>query len=523
MNPNQPRLAGGVADPHLMLAFEGTAVPDWVADSLEHGRPAGFSLFRGRNIENAGQTAELTLDLQKRNRSSLPLLIAADQEGGQLQALAGSTPLAGNMALGATGDEDLAFEVGAVIGRELRAVGINVNYAPSVDVATLATNPSLGVRSFGSDPAEVTRLAVAVARGMAGSGVITTAKHFPGKGEAAVDPHHELPMLDLERERMDQVELAPFAGAFAGGVPMAMVGHYLVPALTGSPSVPISVSPRGLGVLRETMGFDGVIITDALDMKALDQGAAQVVEFIAMINAGVDLMLVMPDPGLRGRAITAIELGHARGLIDASVLERSKARISALRSGVEEIEPDPSLVGSVGHLDVARTLADRSVTLVRDLHGLLPLSPQGTLLVLEPVPTDVTPADTTALYPPCLAEEISRIHPSVTSLVYPQEPSDGDIAAAVHLAEGHDVVVVGTVAAPKSQGRLVEGLLASGRPVAAVALRTPYDLAVYPDAGAYLCTYSGHRPSMAALARGVFGKQRFQGRLPVPIEDLHPR
>jgi beta-N-acetylhexosaminidase len=519
---DQPTLSNSVADPHLMLAFEGTKVPEWVSQSLKHGRPAGFTLFRGWNIDSPSQAAELTSDLQARNHGEQPLLLATDQEGGQLQALAGSTPFSGNMALGATGDEGLAREVGNALGRELRAVGINVNYAPAVDIATLPRNPSLGVRSFGSDPDSVTTLAAALAAGMADSGVLATAKHFPGKGEAAVDPHYELPLLDLTRERMNRVELAPFSRLFATGVPITMVGHYLVPALTGSATEPISVSRQGLSTLREDLGFAGVIISDALDMKALDQGSAQVVEFIAMMNAGIDLLLCMPDPELRGRAITALEKGHERGLISDATVAVSRQRIDRLRSSIPDTEPDPSVVGSGEHLALASRLAERSITLVRDDAHALPLATSGRLLVLEPEPSNVTPADTTALYPPVLAEELARYHPSITARVYPQTPSEGDISGLVELASENDLVIVGTVVAPQAQGRLVTELVATGKPVLAVALRTPFDMLEYPSVSTYVATYSSHQPAMAALASKLFGRQGFSGKLPAPIEGLYP-
>jgi beta-N-acetylhexosaminidase len=518
---DQPTLTNSVADPHLMLAFEGTDVPEWVSQSLEHGRPAGFTLFRGWNIESPSQAAELTSDLQARNKGDRPLLIAGDQEGGQLQALAGSTPFSGNMALGATGDDHLAREVGTALGRELRAVGINVNYAPAVDVATLPSNPSLGVRSFGSDPESVATLAAAVAAGMADAGVLATAKHFPGKGEAAVDPHYELPLLDLTRERMDRVELAPFSRLFAAGIPLTMVGHYLVPSLTGSTTEPISVSRHGLSTLRGDLGFKGVIISDALDMKALDQGSAQVVEFIAMMNAGIDLLLCMPDPELRGRAITALEKGHERELISEASLAASRDRIEVLRSSIPVIEPDPSVVGSRGHQALASRLAQRSITLVRTDAKALPLTTSGRLLVLEPEPSNVTPADTTALYPPVLAEELARYHPSITAKVYPQNPSKKDISELVAVASGHDFIVVGSVVAPESQGRLVTELVATGIPVIALALRTPFDILEYPSVSTYIATYSSHRPAMEALAGMLFGKQGFSGKLPAPIEGLY--
>ena len=178
-----------VADAHLMLAFEGTEVPDWLRKRLEDSPPAGVSLFREWNMTSPGQVAELTYALQEANSSPLPLLIAVDQEGGQLIGLAGSTEFAGNMAIGAAGDLDLATEVAAAMGTELAAVGINVNYAPVADVASRALNPSLGIRSFGDDPEQVARLTHAMVTGFTSTGVLATLKHFPGSGEADVDPH----------------------------------------------------------------------------------------------------------------------------------------------------------------------------------------------------------------------------------------------------------------------------------------------------------------------------------------------
>ncbi len=322
-----------VADPHLMLAFEGTEVPDWLRQRLEESPPAGVTLFREWNMTSPGQVAELTSALQDANSSPLPLLIAVDQEGGQLIGLTGSTEFAGNMAIGATGDVDLASQVAVAMGRELAAVGINVNYAPVADVASRADNPSLGIRSFGDDPEQVARLTGAMVTGYSSTGVHATLKHFPGSGEAAVDPHYELPRLDLDRDRLEEVELRPFQAGIAAGAELLMVAHQVVPALTGSPDVSICASEAGInGFVRSELGFDGLVISDALDMGALDQGPAQVVEIIAMMRAGTDLLLCMPDPGLQERVRMAVERGHSRGLIADDMLKPAIARVERLRS-----------------------------------------------------------------------------------------------------------------------------------------------------------------------------------------------
>ena len=525
MTSNTPLHAGGVADPHLMLAFDQPSIPTWLADRLHSSDIAGVSLFREWNIESSEQTAELTSELQRLNAGPLPLLIAADQEGGQLLSLVGSTPFAGNMAIGATGDADLAYRVALAIGRELRSVGINVNYAPAVDVATQAMNPSLGIRSFGDDPAEVARLGAATVSGLSDAGILSGIKHFPGKGEALVDPHFDLPYLDQPRDRIDSVELPPFAAAMKAGARILMMGHYLVPAITDSTEVPISASEKGIdGLARTELGFSGIVITDALDMGALDQGPAQVVEIIAMMRAGTDLLLCMPDPDLQERVRQAVERGYSRGLIPESTLSVSRDRITSVRSSIAPLMLDPSVVGNSEHHELANELARRSITLVRNEDGLVPLQlgAGAWVLVLEPEPSDITPADTTSRYPPGLATALREHHQDVSGIVYPHSPGVNDIEGARTAAMECDLLVVGTDFANEDQASLVEALLATGCPTVTVALRTPFDLAMYPTAPTHICTYGSHTPSMEAVAKALFGRAAFPGRLPAAIPGLYP-
>jgi beta-N-acetylhexosaminidase len=400
-----------------------------------------------------------------------------------------------------------------------------VNYAPVADVATQADNPSLGIRSFGDDPDLVASLTGAMVEGLDAAGVLATLKHFPGSGEATVDPHYQLPLLDLDRQRLDTVELPPFRAGMAAGAHLLMVAHQVVPALTNSYEVPICGSEQGIaGFVRGELGFEGVVMSDALDMGALEQGPAQVVEIIAMMRSGTDLLVCMPDPDLRERARVAIEMGYSRGLIPDETLHTSRARVEKLRQSVTVHAAEPDVVGSDDHQGLAAELARRSLTMVRNDAGLLPL-PAGSpaILCLEPEPVIVTPADTTTFYPARLAEAIQARHQPVTGIVDPHHPEHNDIASAVEAAAGHDLVVVGTVNATPGQARLVGALLATGRPVVTVALRTPYDLATYPAAQTHLCTYGSHWPSLQALASALFGEFPLTGRLPAEIPGLHPR
>jgi beta-N-acetylhexosaminidase len=243
-----------------------------------------------------------------------------------------------------------------------------------------------------------------------------------------------------------------------------------------------------------------------------------------MMRSGIDLLLCMPDLDLQDRARVAMDMGHSRALIPDQTLRASSARIEKLRVSVKPADLHPEMVGSDDQGRLAAELAARSVTLVRNDAGILPLSsvPAPSILCLEPEPVIVTPADTSTFYPPHLAEAIRARGGEVTGIVFPHQPDQNDIASAVDVAMRHDVVVMGTVNAPPAQARMVDAMLDTGKPVVTVALRTPYDLAAYPRASTHLCTYSGHLPSLQALAAALFGDIPLVGRLPAAIPALYP-
>jgi beta-N-acetylhexosaminidase len=523
----------------LMLAFRGTTVPAWLRERLATAPAAGITLFRGANVRSPRQLRSLTSELQAVARGAPgagepPLLIATDQEGGQLLALGdGWTPFAAPMAIGATGDAELAERVGRAIGRELRAVGVNVNYAPVLDVAVNPSNPALGIRSFGDDPASVARLAAAWIRGLQSQGVAATGKHFPGKGDGSVDTHHALDVIDHSRAELEAVELAPFRAATEAGVRIVMSGHFAVPALTGSRGLPSTLSRAVMtGVLRGELGFEGVSITDALDMGALPQDAAQAIDVVTALAAGVDLLLSTMDRRARLRIELALGRAATVGLLDDALLRPGAARLAALRGWLSSFDDPPlEVVGSPAHRELAAELAARSLTLVRDDAGLLPLRMEegSRILAVMPAPRDLTPADASHYVTPTLAAALRAHHPVVDEVVTSHPPTAAEIAALRERAEAADLVVVGTIAvtAGSAQAALVDALIDSGRPVVTVALRTPWDLAAYPRARTHACTYSILPESMTALAAALFGatddRPAFPGRLPARIEGIADR
>ena len=279
----------------FLLSFTGKQPSRDILEAIERRHLGGVVMFRAKNMGSLAELRGLTEALQaaaaKAGRP--PLLIATDQEGGQLMAIGEGTPFPGNMALGATRDEKLAYRVGRALGRELRAVGANVDFAPVCDVNNNPDNPVVGTRSFGEDPKLVARLGAAMVRGIQAAGVAACAKHFPGHGDTASDSHHGTPIIPHDVRRLQRVELPPFRAAVAAGVRMVMTAHIALPALDAGLDRPATLSPVVLrGLLRRRLGFEGVIVTDAMDMQAIDQGAGLAVDAIAAVSAGVDLLLL---------------------------------------------------------------------------------------------------------------------------------------------------------------------------------------------------------------------------------------
>jgi beta-N-acetylhexosaminidase len=501
----------------VMLAFEGMSLPAAIADRLRAAPAAGVTLFRPYNVESAAQVRGLTDALQ--DAAGGGLLIAADQEAGQLIALGdGSTPFAGNMALGAVDDLGLTERVGRAIGTEARAMGVNVMYAPVLDVASNPANPALGIRAFSDDPALVARHGAAMVRGLQSAGVAASMKHFPGAGDAAADPHHGIVSVAASRATLDARELVPFRAAIETGARVAMSAHVGVPAVTGSTAEPATLSRAVMtGLLRTDLGFDGVSITDALDMAGVG-GRDGVPDVAAAVRAGVDLLLTAADPAAR----EAIERALLAAAFDPGEAAATERRLAALREWLATFgdPPDIDVVRSAEHLALAAELATRSITLVRDPGRLLPVrwSEVRRVLVVMPLPTDLTPADTSSTVAPVLAAALRRYHRDVDEVVVEPEPDEASIAAVRSRAEAADLAIIGTIDAHRLSSRLdlVDAVVATGTPTISVAMRGPWDVAAVSAGATALATYSILPGSLDALAAVLDGAAA-PGRLPVAV------
>ncbi len=509
-----------------MFAFEGERVPRWVSARLRDAPVAGVTLFRAANVRSAGQVRELTGTLQA--GASETLLVAADQEGGQLMALSpGATEFAGNMALGAVDDEGLTERVGRALGTEARAMGVNVVYAPDLDLATEPANANLGIRSFGDDPAAVGRHGAAMVRGLQAAGVAATVKHFPGLGEVAGDTHHGLGVVRGSREDLEAGGLAPFRAAIAAGPRMTMSAHVAVPALTGDATVPATLSRTLMtDLLRGELRFQGVSISDALDMHALAQGPAQAVDIIAAVRAGLDLLLCSADRVAQRRIEATLRAAVGRGLFEAADMLATADRIAELRTWLAAAgaQPDLDVVGSAKHRALSRELAERSLTRTDLTAGFArtpaPLvSADARILAIMPEPHDLTPADTSSLVAPGLGRALRTRFASVEEVVIGVAPTASEIAALRVRTGAVDAIVVGTIEAHRqpAQADLVRAIAGTGKPTVAVALRTPWDVATYPVGVPAICTYSILPDSLEALADALAGRIGFAGRSPVRL------
>lgn len=498
----------------LMHSFTGNTAPSEILAAVRQGDIAAFCLFTHSNVRSPEQVRDLTLSLHRAALESgqSPLLIGIDQEGGQLIAIAnGATELPGNMALGATRSPELAEQAGRVLGKELLAMGINMNFAPSVDVNNNPENPVIGIRSFGDDPKRVSELGAALIQGMQSEGVIATAKHFPGHGDTAMDSHHGTPAVYHSLERMHAVELGPFRAAIAAGVGAIMTAHIRFVALDDQNSATLSRIIL-TDLLRKELGFTGLIVTDAMDMGAVSR-LGERESIAAALEAGTDLVL----------------MGHLKNQLDISrsVFDLARgdslSRIQAARERAPRDFPSLEVVGCSAHQEIAQQIADRSITVVRD-GGLLPLSlkEHQQIAVVTVIPMDLTPADTSSMVRVGLAEAIKRRHDNTVSLKLPYRATESDIQEIIDAVGLARLVVVGTINADQDPGQaeLIEALYQRGKRLIVVSMRTPYDLTVFPMIETYLCAYGIRAVTTEAIAKVLFGEIQATGTLPCAIPGI---
>jgi beta-N-acetylhexosaminidase len=501
------------------LPLYGVASPAEVVQKYHLGGVIYFAWTD--SVNNPPQIAGLSNGLQQAALSQsskvhIPLGISVDQEQGVVTRIGPpATQFPGSMALGAGRSTEDARTAAAITGEELRAMGINTDFAPVADVNVNPLNPVIGTRSFSSNPQLAADMVAAQVKGyQQDGGVSASAKHFPGHGDTATDSHVAFPVITHSRAEWEQIDAPPFRAAIEQGIDMIMTAHLSFPALDDSGNPATLSKPILTGLLRGELGYKGVIITDALNMQGVRDlyGDAEVA--VRALEAGVDQLLMTPAMDeAYGAVLGAVRSGRiSRSDLDAKV--RRVLELKVERGIVDDPMVDPaaldSVVGTADHLATAAAISNRTTTLVANGDDVLPLSAPGKDVLVTGY--GVTTTQT-------LADGLTAAGAATTVRQTGTTPSATAIAGAVAAAQGKDAVVVTTMRAwsNAAQQRLVKALQDTGVPVIVVATRDPYDIAYLPGTATYLATYSYSPVAIEAVARVITGSVSPTGKLPVDI------
>ena len=553
-----------------------TELNDQIREMIAREHFGGILLF-GENFTDPEQTLRLVSDLQTANRDGggLPQLIFVDQEGGSVNRIPYSTIGVSNMALGASGDPENARKMASIHGEEIGLLGIHTDFAPVMDVNNNASNPVIGIRSFSDDPQTVAQYGCAYLSGLHDAGIIAALKHFPGHGNTETDSHTGFPLISSTYEDLKEIELVPFQAAIDAGADMVMTAHIQYPLIeqetytsvsTGEQVyLPATMSRKILtDILRGDMGFDGLIVTDALDMKAISDNFSVRDTVKLTINAGVDLLIL---PAVKDTNLfkltetyidTAVELVES-GEIDEARINEAVLRILKMKAryGVlyqtdftvtdEQIAAAQNNIGSAAHKETEWQIAESALTLVKNENNAFPLQlkpGEKTLILFADSCASRTGAGALARQ---LLEEKQALPDGAEIVVMNNTKDNGDVCILAALGADH-VILVHRVYAQAcldpatadgfSSGtfdRVINALHEKGKTAVVVSCQLPYDAARFPEADAILLTYWGSAmrelpaegsswsANLPAGLLSCFGLGEAKGVLPVNIPVLNDR
>lgn len=468
--------------------------------------------------------------------SKVPLWVTADFEGGVGLRYIGATRLPRAMAIGATANPDMAYQAGRITAEEARALGVQVNFYPVVDVNNNARNPIINIRSFGGDPLLVARMARAYIRGSQEHGVMATAKHFPGHGDTSTDSHLELPVIDVDRARLNSIELPPFQAAVDEGVGGVMSAHIALPRIeTGN--LPATLSPMMLsGVLRGELKFGGVIFTDAMNMRGVAAHYPEGEAAVRAVKAGADIVLYPPSVeqafvALK-RAVESSEIKESR--IDESVrrILTAKAKLGLDRERFVDIGRLDTVLGTNEHQRTAQQIIDNAITLVRDKRGDLPmtLAPQQKVLFITMVDNSEGWRD--GVPGRAFFAALVKRHPKSINVYVTDKTSPAEFDLIRKLAAFSDTIIVngfirvssfkGSIDMSEGETNLLKHLSAIDKPFAFVLYGSPYLLSFVPDLPTYVLAYEYYPAAEEAALKAVLGEIEFKGKLPVELPGFYP-
>lgn len=473
-------------------------------------------------------TNQATLINKMQELADIPLLISADFERGLAMRIEDATSFPYNMALGATQNEELVKEMARVVAKETRALGVHQNYAPVADINNNADNPIINIRSYAEDVDLVSRLCRAFIIGSHEGNVVTTVKHFPGHGDTNIDSHKDLPRLSFTEDRILNFELKPFIASIKAGVKSVMIGHLEVPSIEPEKGLPATLSYEIITrLLKERLGFDGLVVTDAMNMNAVTNYFSAAEAAVLAIKAGNDLLLMPPDEEI---AIDAIYTAVLSGEIPFTQIETSLRKVLAAKRWLGlhnerfvDIDNLAKVIGNKDHWDLARDIAKKSITLVKNDDKLIPVDPDYVKRTSVITLADAVDSKRYHHFNKIVENNFSLVE----SIVLNRSSRNRDYDAALALAKQSDLVLLpayvrfrayrGTIQLPAQHEKFVNDLLKLNKPVVLISFGNPYILTLFPKASTYLAAYSDVVVSQDAMLEAILGQITIEGKLPVSI------
>lgn len=485
----------------------------------------GFIFFKGASSGYAGLSNKL------QSLSETPLLISADFERGTGMRVTDGTLFPNNMALGATNNPDLAYKMGLSIAIEARSLGIHQNYAPVCDVNNNPDNPIINVRSFGEDPELVSKMSAAMIKGLQDGNVIATAKHFPGHGDTDIDSHNDLPVLNFSMERLNKIELVPFKNAVINNVMSVMIAHLSFPELESRTNIPSSLSENIVnGLLIKQLGFNGLVVTDALNMKGITKYFSTSQVAVMCVNAGIDLILMPID---EEKTITAIEKAVNNGIITEDRINKSVEKIINAKEWLglfsNRYINESELYEKINTAEsntLSQQIADESITLVKDDRNVLPLkSKNGKTLVLNL--SDGKDNINSGYF----SDKITSANDNLQIMNIDSDISSQSIDKIISEALTFDVIIAavfakvrygtGKISILPSHVELLEGLDKSVKKLIVISFGNPYLMKEFPSISNYICAYGDADVSINAAIKALYSNISFKGILPVSLNEIH--
>jgi len=487
-----------------------------------------------------GDPAAIALSINEMQRlAKVPLFTTENFEGGAGYVLMGATRFPLAMAIGATGDEHVAYEVAKITAEEGRAAGININFYPVADVQNNPENPIINIRSFGEDPASVSRFVRAYVRGIQENGELATAKHFPGHGDVSTDSHLQMPILDVAKQRLESTELPPFQAAVEQGVGAVMTAHIWLPKLEPEKSLPATLSKNVItGLLRDGLHFEGVIFTDSMGMRGVTSSFSNEEATLRAVEAGADVVLTPPNVE---QSFHAIQGAVRNGRISESRIDQSVRRILRAKAALGLAEPKNrfvdvnklmTVVGSKAHRDFAQQVEDQAITLVRDDRHVLPLRSSPDLRVVQINVLDSRSGWREGAVGRLAAADLPKRFPRAVTVQVDDQSTPNELDMVRKLAQLGDALVVngfirvaaykGSIDLTAAETALLRDLAAMKKPFVFTVFGSPYVLAHITEMPSYIVTYDTSPLAEAAMIKAITGEIEFKGKLPISLPGLYP-